>query len=159
MCVAIFLFSQDRNSGQHSHAVLVWLLGLIHVRNPEIIARLDYPFRKLAHLCVYASLSALTYRALALGQGRKFIPTAAWRTLAFCAAYATSDEIHQIFIPSRGPAFHDVVIDTAAAALALLGIWLTFRGSSRDGGSRPTRIAPGESEVRLTPEQANIAAN
>ena len=34
-------------------------------------------------------------------------------------AYAATDEFHQIFVPTRTPAVHDVVIDTLGGAAGL----------------------------------------
>ena len=122
MCVAIFLFSQDRHSGQHSHEVLGWILSLLGVNTPHLHRVLDEPFRKLAHVVVYSSLGSLAYRGFALGRKLWDFP-AAVRSLIFTAAYACTDEYHQTLIPGRGPSIHDVLLDTAAAALAMVVIW------------------------------------
>lgn len=127
MCVVIFLFSQDARSGQHSEQVLGWLLTLLGANTPHLRHLLEPTFRKFAHVVVYFSLGALSYRGFALGQ-RFFSPSAALRSLIFSAAYASTDEYHQRFVATRGPAVHDVVLDTAAAALALLVIWFFTRG-------------------------------
>lgn len=123
MCVAIFLFSQDSSSGQHSDSLLAWLLSLAGMNTAHLRHVLDEPFRKFAHVVVYYLLGTLTYRGFALGR-KYFDPPAAVRALLFCAAYAASDEYHQTFVPTRGPSVHDVMLDTAAATLALLVIWL-----------------------------------
>jgi len=71
-------------------------------------------------------LAVLFWRALALPAGR---PGWGWngRTVgeAFlvAVAYAVSDEFHQAFVPGRGSAVSDVVIDSAGAALGLLVAW------------------------------------
>lgn len=41
--------------------------------------------------------------------------------------YATSDEIHQIFIPGRGPLFTDVILDTMGVFLGILLIVLIMK--------------------------------
>jgi VanZ family protein len=79
--------------------------------------------RKLAHLAEYSVLSILVFRALRAGR-------AGWRmswalaTVLIAASYASLDEIHQIFVPGRGPAAHDVAIDTFGALLAQVMVWL-----------------------------------
>ncbi|HVA64005.1 MAG TPA: VanZ family protein [Terriglobales bacterium] len=128
MCVVIFLFSQDSHSARHSNEVLGWILTLFGINTPHFHHLFDYPFRKFAHVVVYTMLGALSYRGFALGQ-RTFSPAAAVRTLIFSAAYAASDEIHQGFTQYRGATVHDVVLDTAAASLALFVIWLFTRKS------------------------------
>jgi len=40
-----------------------------------------------------------------------------------CVGYAISDEIHQIFVPGRGPQIKDVLIDSGGAAVGIF-IWL-----------------------------------
>lgn len=41
--------------------------------------------------------------------------------------YATSDEIHQAFIPGRGPLFTDVLIDTMGVTLGILLVLLGMK--------------------------------
>lgn len=126
MCLAIFLFSQDANSGRHSNQVLSWILSILGINTGHIHRLLDEPFRKLAHVVVYFLLGSLTYRGFALGR-KVFNLPAAYRSLVFCAAYAITDEYHQSFVPGRGPSPRDVALDTAAALLALILIWAFFR--------------------------------
>ena len=38
--------------------------------------------------------------------------------------YACSDEFHQAFVPGRGPAFRDVLVDTSGGLTALLIIYI-----------------------------------
>lgn len=70
--------------------------------------------RKSAHLMAYFILGMLVLHAL-----RSIIMTS-WKRLliAFllCVLYATSDEIHQLFIPGRSGEVRDVVIDSIGAA-------------------------------------------
>ena len=35
--------------------------------------------------------------------------------------YAISDEIHQSFVPGRGPQLLDVIIDTSGASIGIIG--------------------------------------
>jgi hypothetical protein len=72
----------------------------------------DLLLRKLAHAAEYAILGALLLRAT----GR------AWLALALGALYATSDEIHQTFVPGRKGRPLDVAIDVAGLAIGVL-LW------------------------------------
>lgn len=132
MCVIIFLFSQDANSGRHSDTVLGWLLSLLGLNSPHWHRVLDAPFRKLAHVIVYFLLGLVTYRGFAMGQ-KWYSLQAGVRSLVFCAVYASTDEYHQSFVAGRGPAVHDVALDSAAALLALWLIWLWKRSHTGGG--------------------------
>lgn len=83
---------------------------------------LALPPGKVAHVAVYAVLAALL--ALGLAADRK----PGWRAflLAFVGAtlYGVTDELHQSFVPSRTPAWTDVALDSAGAALGAAGIAL-----------------------------------
>jgi len=65
----------------------------------------------------------LGYALLALTLLRGF-GSAGWRNILFAfigaALYATSDELHQSFVPGRHAALLDVAIDSLGAALGLL---------------------------------------
>lgn len=129
VCAAIFLLSQDSLSDIHSNRILVAILGLFHAATAQRLAELAYPFRKFAHVVVYSILSLMTYRALRGAKHPGFYAPLAVRSVVFCLLYASSDEIHQIFVPGRGPALHDVLLDglAAATAMLLLQAWYQFR--------------------------------
>ena len=44
--------------------------------------------------------------------------------LIYVFFYAASDEIHQAFVPNRGPAVRDVMIDTSGGIFAMLVYYL-----------------------------------
>ncbi|MGH9412548.1 MAG: VanZ family protein [Terriglobales bacterium] len=138
MCVVIFLFSQDANSGRHSAEVLGWLLSLAGLDTHHMLVLLNGPFRKFAHVVVYFLLGLLVYRGFSMDL-QHFSLKAGWRTLVFCLLYASSDEIHQSLVPSRGPSPRDVAIDTSASVLAMLLIWgwLHLRTRRRQHRSLP----------------------
>ncbi|MGH9488246.1 MAG: VanZ family protein [Terriglobales bacterium] len=141
MCVIIFLFSQDAHSGRHSMEVLGWVLWLLHADTPRNVYLWNEPFRKFAHVVVYFLLSLTAYRGFAMGQLR-FRWGAAVRTIIFCALYAASDEYHQSFIKGRGPSARDVGIDSGAAVVALVLIWLWLRCDR--GRTQVAELATGE---------------
>lgn len=73
-----------------------------------------YIVRKSAHLTAYFILGVLVLHAL------KSSKMASWHNvlIAFfiCVIYATSDEVHQLFIPGRSGEITDVLIDSGGAA-------------------------------------------
>lgn len=75
----------------------------------------DFIFKKTAHFVEYGILSTLIYRGLINYnvEKRKSIIF----SILISAFYAITDEIHQSFVPGRGPAVRDVIID-------ILGAWL-----------------------------------
>lgn len=79
----------------------------------DIVSQFNHFVRKLAHFSSYAILGVLISFALSrngvIGK-RAFIIS-----LAICAIYAASDELHQLYVPGRGCQFKDVVIDTVGA--------------------------------------------
>ncbi|MBU1998366.1 MAG: VanZ family protein [Candidatus Omnitrophota bacterium] len=70
----------------------------------------DFILRKIAHILEYYILAWLIYRAF------KGTFVSSWINLYFWPGalsflYAVSDEIHQYFVPTRGPSAEDVLID------------------------------------------------
>jgi hypothetical protein len=84
----------------------------------------DLILRKIAHMTEFGILAALLIRGL----------RNTWRWLApagvfilagtLSLAYAFSDEVHQAFVPGRGPSLHDVAFDGAGIVIAL---WIMRR--------------------------------
>jgi len=81
------------------------------------IETVNHIVRKNAHFFAYLLLAVLTLNALRKGE------KLGWRKsiLAFviCVLYAASDEIHQLFVPGRGPQVKDVFIDSSGALLGI----------------------------------------
>jgi VanZ family protein len=80
--------------------------------------------RKLGHLMAYAVLAALLWRAFR-GQAAFLLKAWAPIILAFVLAviYATLDEFHQSFVPSRTASARDVAIDIGGAMIGLAICW------------------------------------
>lgn len=82
----------------------------------------DFVLRKMAHVVEYAILGHLVVRAFVLTRrgwsARKIIISA----FCICFCYAVSDEIHQAFVPARGPSYRDIMIDVMGIAC---GIWFS----------------------------------
>lgn len=76
--------------------------------------------RKCAHAFLYGSLG-ISVAASARESGWKHSPL--WAIL-ICFLYAVSDELHQAFVPGRGPLVSDVLLDTLASAAGIGLFWL-----------------------------------
>ena len=99
--------------------VILWMLVIFYWSSvPELNSGLevlwDTVLRKLAHISEFAILAGLvTY---ALGRRRWQLELA----LMISAAYAVSDEIHQLFVRQRVGSIIDVGIDVAGIIIGLL---------------------------------------
>ena len=104
--------------------VVVWA-GLIYFLSsiPSLNSGLgiwDTVLRKGAHVFEYTVLTALLWRA-----ARRSWRGWSWNQVAsfvvgVAVMYAASDEIHQSFVPGRGPSVRDVLIDCIGITLAIL---------------------------------------
>jgi VanZ family protein len=127
----IFGASSDARSFPHSASVILPILkwffpGLSDAAGIHIITFV----RKCAHLTEYAILSLLVWRALrrpVRNDPRPWRWSQAGVTLLIAALYASTDEFHQRFVPTRQASVVDVCIDTCGAAIALLLLWLLGR--------------------------------
>ena len=124
----IFSASGDGQSYRHSSRIIVPLLHwLFPWMSQELIETLHYLVRKCAHLSEYAVLALLLWRAIRQPQRADIRP---WRwpeaglAVAMVFLYSASDELHQVFVPSRTGLVSDVCIDTLGAAAGLLLLWL-----------------------------------
>lgn len=76
----------------------------------------DFIIRKLAHLTEYFIFYHFVYNALIEDLSKR---SALIASLAIVFIYACSDEIHQAFVPGRGPGIKDVLIDTGGGTLCM----------------------------------------
>lgn len=120
MCLIAFL-SSDFGSTEHMLTLMPpflrnWLAANYIDTGP--LPEGLWGIRKLAHVTVYAGLGILTYRWL-----RTWI-TASRRlwflTLIICFLYASLDEIHQSFVPSRTASPFDVLFDLIGVCVGVI---------------------------------------
>jgi VanZ family protein len=90
----------------------------------DMLEHIHHVVRKTAHFVEYAFLGVLVWRAVhgdpafaSFSPRRRF-----WFALLLCMFYASTDEFHQSFVPSREAAVQDVLLDTCGSAFALLAI-------------------------------------
>lgn len=82
------------------------------------VEKFNHIVRKGAHFFAYLILGTLVINAISKNNGSsiKWIMV----SIIICFMYAISDEVHQYFIPGRGPAVFDIFIDTFGAATGVL---------------------------------------
>ncbi|MBM2827450.1 MAG: VanZ family protein [Dehalococcoidia bacterium] len=68
-----------------------------------------------AHMTEYAVLALLLHRALGRPGSRKRLAI----ILLIAILYGLSDEVHQMFVPSRSSSLWDVAVDALGAGIAL----------------------------------------
>ena len=77
--------------------------------------------RKAAHFFNFTVLGMLS--AAAVDSVTRLRAVRRWVPAGICLVYAATDEIHQMFVPGRGPAVTDVLLDFVGS---LCGILLLF---------------------------------
>jgi VanZ family protein len=127
----IFTASGDAQSSLRSsriiEPILRWLFPQL---DNDTVQHLVFLIRKCAHLTEFAVLALLFWRALRKPERKDLRPwlwTEAGLALLCAMLYATSDEVHQLFVASREGKVSDVLLDTSGAALGLLAIWAVGR--------------------------------
>jgi VanZ family protein len=113
------------NTSYFFRPLMYWLFPHLPEEQFESI---HYFVRKTAHFVEYTILGLLAWRVLRLDPafGVFSLRRKCWFALLFCLLYASTDEFHQRFVPTRQPAVHDVIIDTCGAGFGLL-VALGFR--------------------------------
>jgi len=102
--------------------------------NPPIPSNSDKPLHWLAYL----GLAVVIVRALAGGLPRRIGLRVATMAMVIAVAYATTDEIHQLFVPGRTGDLFDLMADAAGAlagtmACAAWGVIAHSPGHKADG--------------------------
>ena len=131
--LAIWLFSTDLFSSRSTSQILLpFLKWLFPAASAKTLWAIHGYIRKAGHVTEYFVLSLLVLRGV---RGRE----SGWRwtwglaTLAMVAGYAALDEVHQLFVASRGASVRDVLLDTASGGLAQTAAWWRARRGNRRG--------------------------
>ena len=95
----------------------VWMAVIFafsSIQNPRVTDEvlLDLVVKKVGHFVIYGVLAFLLAVAVATTRWRA---RAVFAALVIAVGFAVSDEIHQVFTPSRGPSVVDVAIDALGA--------------------------------------------
>lgn len=96
--------------------VIVKTVNKFTINTDFDIRTLNHYVRKNAHFFAYFILGILSLNALRRSEVSKHKSIA----LMICVLYAVSDEVHQIFVPGRGPQVKDVFIDSSGALVGIL---------------------------------------
>lgn len=129
--ILVFNFSNESGniSSNRSGNVIKHILNLFfyNIDNEKIdilVENLQTLIRKFAHFTLYFIGGILSYIAFFCTYNNKEINDKKNKTetysILFCFIYATSDEIHQYFIPGRSCRVFDVVIDILGALFAIV---------------------------------------
>ena len=117
----IYSFSSQvaNDSNRLSTGVTQVVVETIEKVSPETdldVETLNGIIRKNAHFIMYFVLGILVYSAIGgeVSGVKRFIVS-----LLICSLYAVSDEVHQFFVPGRGPAVFDVFIDSSGTCVGI----------------------------------------
>jgi VanZ family protein len=129
-CLISFLSTDVFSSDHTSRFIIPVLHLLIPPASIETLELMHAIIRKTAHLTEYFIFSILLMRALR-GQERGWTLRWAIWAVVLAAGYASFDEFHQSFVPSRTASPWDALLDTIGATIAQIVLWLWHR--SRGG--------------------------
>jgi VanZ family protein len=128
--VLISTLSTDSFSAAHTSRIiepmLRWLFPSI---SPDALELVHHFIRKCAHFTEYFIFFVLLYRGFQASHpnGQTWRWSWAWMAWLIAAVYSIFDEVHQIFVPSRGPSPWDSLLDSTAALFALIVLFLLYR--------------------------------
>lgn len=117
----IFGFSsQDgQESGNLSSKITRFMIERLMIQNRELILkRAESVIRKIAHFLIYALVGFLLMALMStysVKENKRILIS-----LGVGILYATSDEIHQAFVPGRSPQITDVVLDSIGVLVGII---------------------------------------
>ncbi|MBU3146194.1 VanZ family protein [Clostridium sp. CF012] len=122
--ILIFLFSsQPGEVSSENNKFVIYIFKFIGLDLNSILGTLsDFIVRKAAHFTEYFILYILLYRAINTKKSLNIKVFIGILIMVFL--YACSDEFHQAFVPGRGPAFRDVMVDTCGGLTAFLTMYI-----------------------------------
>jgi VanZ family protein len=106
---------------------ILWMAVIFYFSSrPSIKASnvlvVQFTIFKILHMLEYGILFILLYRAF-----RSFDKITLWQNLYqawfLAIVYGMTDEIHQVFTPTREPAIRDILIDAVGVSITLFVIW------------------------------------
>lgn len=91
----------------------------------KVLSKIEHIVRKIAHFSLYTSVGFLTMSLMStykLTYKQRII-----LSLCIGITYAITDEIHQMYVPNRGPSLGDVLIDTSGVIFGILIVILGIK--------------------------------
>ena len=120
--------SSDLSGGIIENTIRVFINEENQLNDKELYTIIDswqFIVRKSAHFIIYFILGVLIYFGL-----EKFIYNKKRNILVsfiVCLLYATTDEVHQLFVSGRSGQVSDVALDSLGALLGIISICLMLR--------------------------------
>jgi VanZ family protein len=99
--------------------IIIFIFSSLPSTSVPGFGKFEFSVKKGGHALGYLLLG----RAFLYGFRPK--KAAPWLALGMCLFFAITDEIHQSFVPGRGPRVLDVGIDTIGALVGLLPVLIT----------------------------------
>ncbi|MCB2309411.1 VanZ family protein [Clostridium estertheticum] len=122
--IIIFIFSsQVGEVSNENNKFVIYVFNLLGLNLNNIFGTLsNFIVRKASHFTEYFILYMLIYRAM--NKSKKIDMKIFIASILIVFLYACSDEFHQSFVPGRGPALRDVMVDTCGGLTAFLFIYI-----------------------------------
>lgn len=122
--ILIFMFSNQAGEvSKENNKFVIYILNFLGINLNSIFGAFsDFIVRKAAHFTEYFVLYVLLYRAMNTKRDAG-IKSFIW-AIIILFLYACTDEFHQAFVPGRGPAFRDVLVDTCGGLTAFLIMYI-----------------------------------
>lgn len=118
MCFIFFMSHQPGNVSSNQSDLVLKIFSFIGIELNDYFGEIaTFIVRKTAHFSEYFILYLLSYNVF-----RYYVKNKKYSIylILFVALYAISDEFHQAFIPGRGPAIRDVLIDISGGVFAYI---------------------------------------
>lgn len=120
LCIIFGFSSQDGGeSGSLSGKIVEFILKTFNIDYSEnTFNTFQFIVRKLAHGTEYCILGILIFNAFY--NTLTSIKKVTIISFIFCAAYAATDEVHQLFIPDRVGSIKDCIIDSTGSLVGII---------------------------------------
>lgn len=96
---------------------IIWMSLIFYFSSKQNVSvsttfTLNFIILKASHMIGYAVLYFLLFRALYSTKHKKKIDESLMQAALFAVLYSASDELHQLFVPTRSGHLEDIMIDS-----------------------------------------------
>ncbi len=132
--VTIFGFSNQnsetssRLSQKVANFVVEFIPSIKNMPEPEkenVVDRIESIIRKIAHYSIYTLVGILLMSLMSTYKIKELDRIAV--SLIIGVIYASIDEIHQAFVPGRGPLITDVILDSMGVLTGIFIVMLVYK--------------------------------